>query len=115
MAVLRSVLDTGGLGRPAAELLEFGLELDTTAKRLNTGASGDFIVPVDKVLVDPEVIVDAGSHDDVDRDDEVEAESFPQDSKLDSVSVEPVLPIDIVLPICFPILIIGLASEEIKL
>lgn len=111
MAVLRSVLKMGGLGCPALTKGFELLQLETVAKRLNTGASGDLISgPVDIVVVEPDVIVDAGSHDDVDRDEEVDTESLPQDSKLDSVSVEPVLPIDIVLPICFPILIIGLVS-----
>lgn len=56
-------------------------------------------------------ILEAGSQDDVDKDEEVEAESLLQeDSRLDSVSVDPVLPIDIVLPICIPIAFIGFDS-----
>jgi len=58
--------------------------------------------------------VEAGSQDDVDRDEEVDAESLLQDdSRLDSVSVEPVLPIDMVLPICMPMAFIGLASVTV--
>jgi hypothetical protein len=54
-----------------------------------------------------------GSHEEVESEDEVEAVSLPpqDDSRLDSVSVEPVLPIDIVLPICIPIAFIGFVSD----
>lgn len=52
----------------------------------------------------------------MDNDEEVEApQSLPpqEDSRLDSVSVEPVEPIDIVLPICIPIAFIGFVSIKV--
>ena len=90
-------------------------EFCVTEGRTTLGAaiSGGLLAhPVVGATVEANETVDAGSHDDVDTDDEVEAESFPQDdSRLDSVSVDPVLPIDNVLPICIPIAIIGLVSD----
>lgn len=104
MADERSVLLTGGGGGGmflALQLLTLSLAFD--------GGSGHLLSPVE---LEFNVIVDGGgSHDEVDSDDDVEAQSLPHDdSTLDSVSVEPVLPIDIVLPICIPMAFIGFES-----
>lgn len=73
------------------------------------------LVPAEVAVIEPYETVDGGSHEDVDKDEEVEAESLLQeDSRLDSVSVEPVLPIDIVLPICIPFAFIGFVSVRIE-
>lgn len=73
------------------------------------------LVPAEVAVIEPYETVDGGSQEDVDKDEEVEAESLLQeDSRLDSVSVEPVLPIDIVLPICIPFAFIGFVSVRIE-
>ena len=74
------------------------------------------LVPVEAAVIEPNETVDGGSQEDVvDKEEEVEAESLLQeDSRLDSVSVEPVLPIDIVLPICMPFAFIGFVSARME-
>lgn len=74
-----------------------------------------FVLLAEVAVIEPYETVDGGSQEDVDKDEEVEAESLLQeDSRLDSVSVEPVLPIDIVLPICIPFAFIGFVSVRIE-
>lgn len=75
------------------------------------GVSLILLTPAEVAVIEPKDTVDGGSQEDVDKDEEVEAESLLQeDSRLDSVSVEPVLPMDMVLPICIPLAFIGFVS-----
>lgn len=99
----RSVFDTGWHGRLAGTT---GAQTGTSSGNLIGGGT---IVDVN------DMVDDAGSQEDVDNDEEVDAQSLPHDSRLDSVSVEPVLPIDTVLPICLFITIIGFESVTNKL
>lgn len=75
------------------------------------GVSLILLIPAEVAVIEPKDTVDGGSQEEVDKDEEVEAESLLQeDSRLDSVSVEPVLPMDMVLPICIPLAFIGFVS-----
>lgn len=113
MADDRSVLLTGGGGMFLALQLFTLLSLLTA---FNGGSGGGHLFSPVEVVVEFNVMVEGGgSHDEVDSEDDVEAQSLPHDdSTLDSVSVEPVLPIDIVLPICIPMAFIGFESVKIN-
>ena len=109
--MLRSIGGVGGVGILTGAALMVPL---LTSPLSLTPAVPAAAKAMDEANVDAAQV--AGSPDDeVDSEDVVEAaQSLPphDDSRLDSVSVEPVLPIDIVLPICMPIAFIGFVSAS---